>query len=88
MKSDELQSLLLKTLTQRDVDSRLGHGEYYLAEHVKALAPPDDQPRRHEIMAAYWSLAAQGLAYIDLDPKRADQLEPTSHRGGSRRCHG
>ncbi len=67
MKSDELQSLLLKALMSRDVDSRLGWGQHYLAEHVRSLAPPADQPKRHEIMAAYWSLAAQGLAYIDLD---------------------
>jgi len=67
MKSDELQSLLLKALMSRDVDSRLGWGQHYLAERVRSLAPATDQPRRHEIMAAYWSLAGQGLAYIDLD---------------------
>jgi hypothetical protein len=67
MRSDELQSLILKALSEPNVDTRLGWGQLYLGEHVRALAPPGDQPSRGEIMAAYWSLAAQGLAYIDLD---------------------
>ncbi|MEA2570757.1 MAG: hypothetical protein QOI24_2758 [Acidobacteriota bacterium] len=67
MKSDDVQSLLLKALTSQDVDARLGWGQHYLGEHVRSLAPANDQPTRDEIMAGYWSLAAQGLAYIDLD---------------------
>lgn len=67
MRSDEVQSLLLKALSTSGVDRRLGRGRHYLAEQVQRLAPPGDKPKQQQILAAYWSLVSQGLAYIDMD---------------------
>lgn len=66
MRSDEVQSLLLRVL-ERPGDHRLGRGRHYLAEAVRALSPGGDKPTQQQILAAYWSLVAQGLAYIDMD---------------------
>src|SRR5437870_4578246 len=66
MRSDEVQSLLLKSLSNSGVDRRLGQGRHYLAEEVHARAPATDKPSQQQILAAYWSLIGQGLAYIDM----------------------
>ena len=66
MKSQEVQSLLLKALASVG-DRRLGGGRHYLAEAVRGMAPGTDVPTQRQIFAAYWSLVSQGLAYIDMD---------------------
>ncbi len=63
--SAALQSTLLKLLADPNTDNRLGRGFYYLTDAVKAKFPDGQQPTSPEIMAAVWSLVAQGLAYID-----------------------
>jgi hypothetical protein len=45
-------------------DSRLGRGQHYFAERVRAAAGTE-QPSVQQIMAAVWSLLGQGLAYLD-----------------------
>lgn len=65
MRFDQVQSLLLRALATPG-DHRLGRGRHYLAEAVRSLAPQGDTPNQQQILAAYWSLVAQGLAYIDI----------------------
>lgn len=63
--STALQSTLLKSLADQNVDHRLGKGIFYLADAVKAKFAENQKPTPTQFMAAVWSLIAQGLAYID-----------------------
>ena len=63
MDKDELQRLTLDLLSQ-GVDSRLGHGDFYLAEQIHQRAPGQDITRS-DVQQTVWSLVSQGLAYID-----------------------
>jgi hypothetical protein len=66
MRSHEVQSHVLTALS-RGGDCRLGRGAHYLAERVRQAASEADPPTQQQILAAYWSLVAQGLAYIDMN---------------------
>ena len=65
MDQNELQSILLEVLADPRADHRLGRGANYLAEAVQSKNP-QTKITRGEIQAAYWSIVAQGLAYIDI----------------------
>ena len=65
MTGAEIQSLILRLLSQKNMDTRLGHGRHYLAEAVRNATPTANQPDYRQIMEGVWSLIGQGLAYID-----------------------
>jgi hypothetical protein len=62
----KIQTLLLKLL-QSQTDSRLGRGQWYLSEKLKDECNKVYNIRvsSQEIMATFWALVGQGLAYID-----------------------
>jgi hypothetical protein len=74
MTSSEVQRLLLRVLAKPG-DSRLGKGRHYLAERVQTAATEGQQASVQEIMAAVWSLLAQGLAYIDYSQPAPENWE-------------
>jgi hypothetical protein len=62
--SADIQTALLKVLADPNTDKRLGRGRHYLVQEVyKRLEA--EQVYSGEVMAAMWTLIAQGLAYID-----------------------
>ena len=61
----DLQRLTLKLLF-RPGDKRLGSGRHYLSQALKNACAGPVAPTREEIQATFWSLVAQGLAYIDM----------------------
>src|SRR5436190_10829707 len=74
MTSSQVQRLLLRVLAKPG-DSRLGKGRHYLAERVQTAAGEGQQPSVQQIMAAVWSLLAQGLAYIDYSQPAPENWE-------------
>ena len=62
----ELQRVMLSLLADRNTDCRLGRGRHYLSEAVRARFPTLEAPSVDELQQTFWSLVAQGLAYIDL----------------------
>lgn len=72
-RSLELQRLTLSLLADRSVDHRLGRGEHYFSEAIRARLQPS--PSRAEVQQAFWSLVAQGLAYIDMWQPAAENWE-------------
>ena len=65
MTDAEIQRLILRYISQKNVDRRLGRGHEYLAKGVRNAAPAGSQVRNGQIMEGVWSLIRQGLAYID-----------------------
>lgn len=63
----KIQALLLKLLSQSNIDSRLGRGQWYLSQTLKDECNKsyNISASLHEIMASFWALVGQGLAYID-----------------------
>ena len=70
-----LQTTLLELLGQRNLDHRVGRGRHFLAEALRDRCPPQDQPTSRQIMAAIWSLVAQGLAYLDFSQSAVENWE-------------
>jgi hypothetical protein len=66
----ELQRVMLSLLSDPRTDRRLGNGRHYLSETVrsKCTSPPSVD----EFHQAFWSLVAQGLAYIDMSQSAAE----------------
>ena len=64
MTGAEIQSLILRYISQRDVDRRLGRGQNYLVKGVRKTAP-ESYIGDEQIMEGVWSLIGQGLAYIN-----------------------
>jgi hypothetical protein len=66
LKSSELQAVVLKAISTPGVDTRLGGGRHYVVEAIHKLCSQDNRPSQHQIFEAFWSLVAQGLAFIDI----------------------
>jgi hypothetical protein len=60
-----LQSRILRLLGQPGVDKRLGKGQHYFPEGIRAAYRDAPPPEPQEISAALWGLVARGLVYID-----------------------
>lgn len=68
----ELQRILLSLLAEPRTDCRLGRGNHYLSEAVRTKFPTQQAPSGAELHQAFWSLVAQGLAYIDMSQSAAE----------------
>ena len=71
----QLQRILLSLLANPQTDCRLGRGRHYLSEAVRAQFPLDQVPSVADFQQAFWSLVAQGLAYIDMSQPAAENWE-------------
>jgi hypothetical protein len=60
-----LQRAVLHLLAEPRTDCRLGRGSYYLSEAIRAKFPTQP-PAATDLHQIFWSLVAQGLAYIDM----------------------
>ena len=65
MDQADLQRCTLELLSQGG-DNRLGRGRHYLSAVIKEAYAGQVAPTGDEIQATFWSLVAQGLAYIDM----------------------
>ena len=63
MTGAEIQNHILRYISRRNVDKRLGRGQHYLVEGVRNTAP--GYMGEEQIMEGVWSLIGQGLAYIN-----------------------
>jgi hypothetical protein len=72
----ELQTQLLKLLVDPTfMDRRLGRGQSYLAQALRAKFPSDSVIRQQQIMQVVWQLVSQGLAYIDFSQPSPENWE-------------
>ena len=60
-----LQSIILRLLSQPQIDKHLGRGEHYFTEAVLSEYPKDKQPSVQLIAQTLWSLLGRGLIYIN-----------------------
>lgn len=74
-----LQRAVLHLLAEPRTDRRLGRGSHYLSEAVRAKFPAQP-PSAGDLHQTFWSLVAQGLAYIDMSQSAVEnwtlQLTP------------
>jgi hypothetical protein len=63
---------MLALLAEPRTDCRLGSGRHYLSEAVRSRFPSQAPPSVGEFHQAFWSLVAQGLAYIDMSQSAAE----------------
>jgi len=71
----ELQRTVLSLLAEPRTDRRLGRGSHYLGEAVRSSFPAGQGPSPTELHQAFWSLVAQGLAYMDMSQPAAENWE-------------
>lgn len=61
-----LQSIILRLLSQPEVDKRLGRGKHHFTEAVLNQYPVENRPSPHLITQTLWSFVGKGLVYIDI----------------------
>lgn len=66
-----LQRAVLQLLADPRTDCRLGRGNHYLSEAIRAKFPTQP-PSASDLHQSFWSLVAQGLAYIDMSQSAAE----------------
>jgi hypothetical protein len=66
-----LQRAVLQLLAEPRTDCRLGRGNHYLSEAIRAKFPAQP-PSASDLHQSFWSLVAQGLAYIDMSQSAAE----------------
>ncbi len=70
-----IQSMILRLLSQPNVDKRLGRGQYYFVEAVKNAFPSDIHLSGEHIMQTLWGLVGRGLIYIDISQSAPENWE-------------
>lgn len=61
------QRLVLQLLGKEGLDHRFGRGRHYLAEKVVESYGGSPALTPNQVMETFWSLIAQGLAYLDME---------------------
>lgn len=77
-----LESRILRLLGQPGTDKRLGKGQHYFPEAVRAAYRDAPSPTPQEISAALWGLVARGLVYIDFSQSAPENWEWRLTRAG------
>jgi len=70
-----IQSMILRLLSQPNVDKRLGGGRHYFPEAVKNAFPADNRPSEAPIAQTLWGLIGRGLVYIDISQPAPENWE-------------
>jgi len=70
-----VQSTILRLLSQRNVDKRLGRGQFYFSQEVQKQFPEDKKPTENQINEILWNLLGKGLVYIDISQRSPEHWE-------------
>ena len=70
-----VQSTILRLLSQRNIDKRLGRGQFYFPQEVQNQFPEDKKPTENQINQILWTLLGKGLVYIDISQRSPEHWE-------------
>jgi len=70
-----LQSVIIRLLSQRNIDKRLGRGHFCFPEAVERQFTQENKPTNDQITQTLWALLGKGIIYIDISQPAPENWE-------------
>jgi len=70
-----LRSVIIRLLSQTNVDNRIGRGRFYFSDEVQKQFSQENPPSKDQINQTLWFLLGKGLVYIDMSQPSPDNWE-------------
>ena len=70
-----LQSVIIRLLSQRNIDKRLGRGQFCFPEAVERQFTQENKPTNDQITQTLWALLGKGIIYIDISQPAPENWE-------------